>query len=59
MTEEELVRFALVLREAERVRARIAEDEAAAHTDGGGNLLPVGAIQTGEQPSGSAIQAAA
>ena len=29
MTEEEIARFALMLREADRVRAMIAEDEAA------------------------------
>jgi hypothetical protein len=29
MTEEEITRFALMLREADRVRAMIAEDEAA------------------------------
>lgn len=34
MTKEELARFALVLREAERVRAQIAEDAASAQGPG-------------------------
>jgi hypothetical protein len=34
MTDEEVARFALQLREAERIRAQIAEDEAAAGVDG-------------------------
>jgi hypothetical protein len=37
MTDEELARFALVLREAELVRARIARDEAAAREEGAGD----------------------
>ncbi|HEV3475877.1 MAG TPA: hypothetical protein VG127_00210 [Rubrobacteraceae bacterium] len=36
MTEEERTRFAMVLREAERVRARITEDETATRTEDGG-----------------------
>lgn len=39
MTKEELARFALILREAERVRAQIAEDAAGAQ-DPGDDLLP-------------------
>jgi hypothetical protein len=39
MTEEEFARFALVLREAERVRSQMAKDEAAARIDGRGDLL--------------------
>jgi hypothetical protein len=35
MTDEEVARFALVLSEAERIRAQIAEDEAAVHASGG------------------------
>ena len=39
MTEEELTRFALVLKECERIRAMIAQEgEAAAGADGGGEL---------------------
>ncbi len=34
MTEEETARFALVLRECERIRAMIAEDEAARSSGG-------------------------
>ena len=34
MTKEELARFALVLREAEHVRMRMAKDEAAARANG-------------------------
>jgi hypothetical protein len=37
MTSAEIARFALQLREAERIRAQIAEDEAAARTAGGGD----------------------
>jgi len=44
MTEEEVARFSLVLREAERVRAMIAEDTAAAGQEGGGGGgIPVAA----------------
>ncbi len=39
MTEEEVTRFALQLREAERIRAQIAEDEAAAAANGGHESL--------------------
>jgi len=35
MTDEELTRFALQLSQAERIRARIAEAEAAADANGG------------------------
>ena len=38
MTDEEIARFALILSEADRIRAQIAEDEAAARTAGGGEL---------------------
>ena len=44
MTDEEVTRFALVLSEADRVRAQIAEDETAARTADGGDLLPVAAL---------------
>ncbi len=59
MTDEELSRFALQLREAERVRARIAKDEAAAPADGGDELPLPAALTVVEQPSGSAVVAAA
>jgi hypothetical protein len=46
MTEEERTRFALVLREAERVRAQIAKDESATRTEDGGDysipVVPIG-----------------
>ncbi|WP_166176723.1 hypothetical protein [Rubrobacter tropicus] len=40
MTQEEIIRFALVLREADKVRARIAEDEAAEAGAFEDDLLP-------------------
>jgi hypothetical protein len=40
MTKEELARFALVLREAERVRAQIAQDAASAQSLGDDPLPP-------------------
>jgi hypothetical protein len=55
MTDEELARFALVLREAERLRAQIAKDEAAARVDGR-DEPPTPAV---EQPSENAVVAAA
>ena len=55
MTEEELARFALVLREAERVRARIAED--AAEEGAGDYSMPV--VPVGEQSAGPAMAAVA
>ncbi|CAA9395430.1 MAG: hypothetical protein AVDCRST_MAG22-854 [uncultured Rubrobacteraceae bacterium] len=45
MTEEEINRFATVLRECERIRAIMAEDESA-RTNGGDEGIPVG-ITTG------------
>jgi hypothetical protein len=39
MTEKEIARFALVLREAERVRLQMAKDEAAARMDARSDLL--------------------
>jgi hypothetical protein len=63
MTKEEIARFALVLREAERVRARIAKDKAAARAHArahsGGDVLRVAGLPTAEQPSGPAVVAAA
>jgi hypothetical protein len=40
MTQEEIVRFALMLREADKVRAMIAEDEAAEAEMSGDGLIP-------------------
>jgi hypothetical protein len=57
MTEEELTRFALVLREADRIRAQVSKDEAAARADGHGDLQPLSV--EGEQSSWSAVVAAA
>ena len=57
MTDEEAARFALQLGEAERIRALIAEDEAASHADGGGES-PLATLPAVEQPSVSAAVAA-
>ena len=59
MTDEEVTRFALQLREAERVRAQIAKDEAAAGADDDAGLQLLAALPAVEQPSGSAVVAAA
>jgi hypothetical protein len=53
MTKEELTRFALVLREADRIRAQVSKDEAADYSD----LQPPSV--EGEQSSGPAVVAAA
>ena len=50
MTDEEAARFALQLEEAERVRARIAEDEAASRADGHGESPLLVAPPAAEQP---------
>ena len=55
MTEEELTRFALVLREADRIRAQMASDEAAARTSGDSQPPPA----EGERPLVPAMVAAA
>ena len=57
MTDEEAARFALQLGEAERIRALIAEDEAASGADGGGES-PLAALPAVEQPSVRAAVAA-
>jgi hypothetical protein len=57
MTDEEAARFALQLGEAERIRALIAEDEAASSADGGGES-PLAVLPAVEQPSVSAAVAA-
>ena len=52
MTDEEVARFALVLGETERIRAQIAEDEAAARTAGGDELpLPATPLAVGHAPT--------
>ena len=53
MTEEELARFALVLRECNRIRAMIAEDAAAAGAHGGDKLPLLSVLPAVEQPSES------
>jgi hypothetical protein len=58
MTGEEITRFAMQLREAERIRARIAEEEAVVHTSGGESPL-VAAVPAVEPPSVPAAVAAA
>ncbi len=57
MAEEELTRFALVLREADRIRMQVSKDEAAARADGHSDLQPPSV--EGEQSSGPAVVAAA
>ncbi len=57
MTDEEITGFALQLREAERIRAQIAKDEAAG-VDGGEPPL-LAALRVVEQPSGSVVVTAA
>jgi hypothetical protein len=56
VTDEEITRFALQLREAERIRAQIARDEAA--RAGNGEDLPPAALPVVEQPPASALAAA-
>ncbi len=59
MTDEEAARFALQLREAERIRAQIAKDEATARADSGGDLLSAATLPAVEQSSGPAVVTAA
>ena len=56
MTEEELTRFALVLREADRIRMQIARDETALRASGDSTLQPP--LAEGEQPFVPAVVAA-
>jgi hypothetical protein len=58
MTEEEVARFALQLREAERIRAWIAE-EALALANGGNDELLGKVVSEGEQSSVPVMSAAA
>ena len=50
MTDEEIDRFALVLRECERIRAMMARDEAAS-SDGGHDGIPIAAAPPDQRPS--------
>jgi hypothetical protein len=56
MTDEELARFELVLREADRIRMQIASDEAAVRASGDSILQPP--LAEGEQPFVPAVIAA-
>jgi hypothetical protein len=58
MTDEELARFALQLREAERVRAQIAKDEAAARVGGSSTPPPPVSPPAMDHSSGPAVVAA-
>jgi hypothetical protein len=49
MMQEELARFSLVLREADRVRAQIERDEAIARADAGGDSLQLAVVPAGER----------
>ena len=59
MTDEEIARFALILSEADRIRARMADDEAAARTAGGYELPLLAAPPAVEHTPASAAVAAA
>ena len=60
MTEEEECRFALVLKECERICAMIAQEEAAAlASDATGGGIPIVAVVTEEQMAVPVITAAA
>ena len=50
MTDEEIHRFALVLRECERIRAMMARDEAAL-SDGEHDGIPIAAAPPEHRPS--------
>jgi hypothetical protein len=56
VTDEEIARFALQLREAERVRAQMARDEAA--RAGSGEEPPPAVLPVVERPPASALVAA-
>ena len=49
MTDEEIYRFASVLRECERIRAMMARDEAAS-SDGGHDGIPIAAAPPDQRP---------
>ena len=59
MTQEQLARFSLVLREADRVRAQIARDEAIARADDDSDSLQLAMVPAGELSSGDRMVAAA
>ncbi len=59
MTQEELARFSLVLREADRVRAQIARDEAIARADDASAQPQLAAVPEGERPPGARMVAVA
>jgi len=59
MTQEQLARFSLVLREADRVRAQIARDEAIARADEDSDSLQLATVPAGELSSGDRMVAAA
>jgi hypothetical protein len=60
VTDEEVARFALILSEADRIRAQIADDEVAARTDGGGELplLAAAPLSVGHASAPAAAAAA-
>ena len=58
MTEEELARFALALKECKRIRARIAREEAT-FSNGGGEGIPIAAVPAEEEVTVPAMVAAA
>ena len=58
MTDEEIDRFALVLRECERIRAMMARDKAAL-SEGERDGIPVAAAPPGQRPPLLARAAAA
>ena len=49
MTDEEIQRFALMLKECERIRATMARDEAAL-SDGERDGIPIAAAPPGQRP---------
>jgi hypothetical protein len=59
MTEEELTKFALVLRECDRICVMIAEEAGTADADDCGELPLLSALPAVEQSSGSAAATAA
>ena len=59
MTDEEINRFALVLKECEHIRAKIAQEEPA-FSDGGGGGIPIAAaaLEGEEAPVPRVVDAA-
>jgi len=58
VTDEEMDRFASVLRECERIRAAMARDEAAL-ADGGHDGIPIAAAPLDQRPPVPAVDPAA